>query len=70
MKMEAWQPGKMLKVSGTLVKTYEKGITIDDARGVRWFVTNDLVIGPFIAQPDGARSQGLSAVDQSATPAS
>jgi hypothetical protein len=55
MKMEAWQPGKILKVSGTLIKTYENGITIDDARGVRWYVTNDRVIGPLITQPDGAQ---------------
>ena len=54
MKMEAWQPGKLLKVSGTLVKTYEKGITIDDACGVRWYVTNDRIIDTLIAQPHGA----------------
>ncbi|MER9680831.1 hypothetical protein NKJ23_16065 [Mesorhizobium sp. M0184] len=46
MKLEAWQPCKKLRVTGTLIRTYPKGVTIDDANGVRWYVTNDRVITP------------------------
>jgi hypothetical protein len=36
----------MRPISGTLVKTYPKGVTIDDARGVRWYISNDRIVGP------------------------
>lgn len=45
MIMEAWEPHKQFKITGTLVKTYPTGITIDDARGVRFFVQTKLIIG-------------------------
>jgi hypothetical protein len=36
----------MRPISGTLVKTYPEGITIDDVCGVRWYIPNDRIIGP------------------------
>jgi hypothetical protein len=32
-------------ISGALAKRYPKGITIDDARGIRHYVTLDRVVG-------------------------
>ena len=40
--LDAWRR----PISGTLVRTYPKGVTIDDARGVRWYIPNDRIIGP------------------------
>lgn len=37
-------PGRI--ITGTFVKDFGSGITIDDDKGIRHFVTKDRVIGP------------------------